>query len=146
MLNHVRSWLVCWLIQDPSWYSTNYRIYMGSSVMVWLPRWLLLYLCFFINWMVLLQILFQKVKWIATPLLCGKKYLTRAKYRLEKPSTYTSCHYIEFGQTLWLLLRNLSCSQDQDHVHYTYICCSYTRSMQQHVFHPPKNVLLLHWE
>ena len=45
MLNHVWSWLVCWLIQDPSWYSMDYRIYMGSSVMVWLPQWLLLYLC-----------------------------------------------------------------------------------------------------
>jgi hypothetical protein len=33
MLNHVRSWLyVLVMIQDPSWYSTDYRIYMGSSV------------------------------------------------------------------------------------------------------------------
>ena len=45
VLNHVRSWLVCWLNRDPSWYSTDYWIYMGSSVMVWLPWWLLLYLC-----------------------------------------------------------------------------------------------------
>ena len=55
-------------------------------------------------------------------------------YRLKKPSTYTTCYCIEFGQTLWPLLRNLSCSQDQDHVHSTYICCSYTRSTQKHVF------------
>ena len=41
-------------------------------------------------------------------------------------------------KTLWPLLRNLSCSQDQDHIHSTYIYCSYTWSMQQHVFHPPK--------
>ena len=45
MLNHVRSWLVCWLNRDPSWYSMDYWIYMGSSVIVWLPWWLLLYLC-----------------------------------------------------------------------------------------------------
>ena len=92
------------------------------------------------------RILFQKVKRIVTPLFCGRQCPTRAKYRLEKPSTYTTCHCIEFGQPFWPLLRNLSCSQDQDHVHSTYICCSYTRSMQQYVFHPPKNVLLLHWE
>ena len=91
-------------------------------------------------------ILFQKVKWISIPLICGKQYPTRAIYRLGKPSTYITCHCIEFGQTLWPLLRNLSCSQGQDHVHSTYICCSYTRSMQQHIFHPPKNVLLLYWE
>ena len=90
------------------------------------------------------RILFWKVKRIATPLLYGKQCPTRAKYRLEKPSTYTTCHCVEFGQTLWPLLRNLSCSLDQDRVHSTYICCSYTGSTQQHVFHPPKNVLLLH--
>ena len=90
------------------------------------------------------RILFQKVKRIATPLLCGKQYPTRAIYRLEKPSIYTTCYCIEFDQALWPLLRNLSCSQDQDHVHSIYICCSYTRSMQQHVFHPPKNILLLY--
>ena len=59
-------------------------------------------------------------------------------YSLKKPSTYTTCHCVEFGQTLWPLLRNLSCSQDQDHIHSIYICCSYTRSMQKLVFHPPK--------
>ena len=91
------------------------------------------------------RILFlKKVKRIAIPLLCGKKCPTKAQYKLEKPSTYTTCHCIEFGQTLWPLLRNLLCSQNQDHVHSTYICCSYTRSTQQHVFHPSKNVLLLH--
>ena len=52
-------------------------------------------------------------------------------YSLKKPSTYTTCHCVEFGQTLWPLLRNLSCYQDQDHVHSTYICCSYTGSMQK---------------
>jgi hypothetical protein len=45
MLNHVRSLLVWWLIRDPSWYSMDYRIYMGSSMTVWLLQWLLLYLC-----------------------------------------------------------------------------------------------------
>jgi hypothetical protein len=63
---------------------------------------------------------------MAIPLLCGKQCSTRAIYRLEKPSTYVTCICIEFGQTLWPLLTNLSCSQDQDHVHSTYICCSYT--------------------
>ena len=85
------------------------------------------------------RILFQKVKWIAIPLLCGKQCPTRAKYdRLGKPSTYITCHCIEFSQTLWPLLRNLSCSQDQDHIHSTYICCSYTGGTQQYVFYPPK--------
>ena len=47
------------------------------------------------------RILFQKKeKRIAIHLLCGKQCPTRAKYRLEKPSTYTTCHCIEFGQTL----------------------------------------------
>ena len=46
------------------------------------------------------RILFQKVKRIATPLLYGKQYPTRAKYRLEEPSTYTTCRGVEFGQTL----------------------------------------------
>ena len=59
-------------------------------------------------------------------------------YRLGKPSTYTTCHCIEFSQNLWPLLRNLSCSQDQDHIHSTYICYSYTGGTQKHVFHPPK--------
>ena len=77
------------------------------------------------------RILFQKVKWIATPLLGGKQCPTRAKYdRLGKPSTHATCYWIEFGQTLWPLLRNLSCSQDQDHVHSTFMCCSYTGSTQ----------------
>ena len=89
---------------------------------------------------------FKKLKRIATPLLCGKQCPTRVIHRLGKPSTYTTCHCIEFGQTLWPLLRNLSCPQDQDHVHSTYSYCSYTGGTQQHVFHPPKNVLLLYWE
>ena len=84
------------------------------------------------------RILFQKVKWIAKPLLCGKQCSTIAKYRLEKLSTYTTCHCVEYGQMLLPLLRNLSYSQDQDHVHATYICCSYTRSTQKHVFIHPK--------
>ena len=84
------------------------------------------------------RILFQKVKRIATPLLCGKQCPTRAIHRLGKPSTYTTCHCIEFGQALWPLLRKLSCSQDQDHIHSTYICCSYTRSTQQHLSIHPK--------
>ena len=70
------------------------------------------------------RILFQKR--IATPLLCGKQCPTIAKYRLEKPSTYTTCYCVEFGQILWPFLRNLSCSQDQDHEHSIYMCCSYT--------------------
>jgi hypothetical protein len=80
------------------------------------------------------RILFQKEKWIH----CGKQYPTRAIHRLEKPSIYTTCICVEFGQTLWPLLRNLSCSQDPDHVQSTYICCSYTGSTQKHIFHLPK--------
>ena len=94
------------------------------------------------------KILFQKVKRIATLLLCGKtmSYQSHTWYvRLGKPSIYTTSHRIDFGQTLWPLLRNLSCSQDQDHVHSTYTCCSYTRGAQKHAFHPPKNIVLLHW-
>ena len=46
------------------------------------------------------RVIQKKVKRIAIPLLYGKQCPTRAKYRLEKPSTYTTCHCIEFGQTL----------------------------------------------
>ena len=45
--------VVCWLNQDPSLYSTDYRVYMGSSMIV---RPLMGYYCTcaLINWMVLL--------------------------------------------------------------------------------------------
>ena len=45
---HVESCMilvVCWIIQDPSWYSTDYRVYMGRSMTVRSLRWLPLYLC-----------------------------------------------------------------------------------------------------
>jgi hypothetical protein len=89
------------------------------------------------SWCLIIGEFYFKKKWMAILLLCGKQWPTRDIYRIDKPSTYTTCVCIEFGQTLWPLLRNLSCSQDQDHVHSTYICCSYTGSTQ-HVFHPPK--------
>ena len=48
-------WHVCWIMydlhcmlamnRDPSWYSTDYRVYKGSSMTVWLILRLLLYLC-----------------------------------------------------------------------------------------------------
>jgi hypothetical protein len=34
-----------WLVRDPSWYSSDYRVYMGSSMTVWPLRWPPLYLC-----------------------------------------------------------------------------------------------------
>ena len=46
--------LLCWIMYDLSCMrvglksyvvSSDYRVYMGSSMMVWSPRWLLLYLC-----------------------------------------------------------------------------------------------------
>ena len=37
--------VVCWIIQDPSWYSMDYWVYMGSSMIVRSLRWLPLYLC-----------------------------------------------------------------------------------------------------
>ena len=37
--------VVCWIIRDPAWYSTDYRIYMDSSMTVRSIRWLPLYLC-----------------------------------------------------------------------------------------------------
>jgi hypothetical protein len=91
------------------------------------------------SWCLVIGNFFPKEeKWMAILLLCGKQWPTRAIYRIDKPSTYTTCVCVEFGQTLWPLLRNLSCFQDQDHVHSIYIYCSCTRSTQQHVFHPPK--------
>ena len=36
--------VVYWIIQDPLWYSTDYRVYMGSSMIVWLLHRLSLYL------------------------------------------------------------------------------------------------------
>ena len=48
-------WHVCWIMydlgcmlvinRDPWWYSTDYRVYMGSSMIVWLLCRLPLYLC-----------------------------------------------------------------------------------------------------
>ena len=93
------------------------------------------------------RILFQKVKRIATPLLSGKQCPTRAIYRLEKPSTYTTCHCVEFGQNLATHVEKLiMLSRSRSCILHTYICRSYTGSTQKHVFHPPKNILLLHWE
>ena len=37
--------VVCWIIRDPSWYSMDYQVYMGSSMIVRSLRWLPLYLC-----------------------------------------------------------------------------------------------------
>jgi hypothetical protein len=37
--------VVCWLVWDPSWYLSDYRVYMGSGVTVWPLRWPSLYLC-----------------------------------------------------------------------------------------------------
>ena len=37
--------VVCWIIWDPSWYSTDYRVYMASSMTARSLRWLPLYLC-----------------------------------------------------------------------------------------------------
>jgi hypothetical protein len=58
--------------------------------------------------LVIEEFYFKKKKWITIFLLCGKQWPTRAIYRIDKPSTYTTCVCIEFDQTLWLLLRNLS--------------------------------------
>ena len=55
MLNYVQSWLVCWLNQDPSRYSMDYQIYMGSSVMVYCFGGCYC-TCALINWAVLLQL------------------------------------------------------------------------------------------
>ena len=48
-------WHVCWIMydlgcmlamnRDPSWYSMDYWVYMGSSMIVWSFWWLPLYLC-----------------------------------------------------------------------------------------------------
>ena len=53
--------------------------------------------------------------------------------RLEKPSTYAPCYCVEFGQTLWPLLRNLSCSQDQDHVNSTHISAAPTLEVRNNM-------------
>ena len=45
--------------QDPSWYSTNYRVYMGSSMIVG-PLADCHCTCALINWSVLLQFMSQK--------------------------------------------------------------------------------------
>ena len=37
--------VLCWIIQDPTWYSMDYRVYRGSSMIVRSLRWSLLYLC-----------------------------------------------------------------------------------------------------
>ena len=54
-------WHVCWIMydlgcmlmvnQDPSWYSMDYRVYMGSSMIVW-PLVGCHYTCALINWSV----------------------------------------------------------------------------------------------
>jgi hypothetical protein len=65
---------------------------------------------------------------------------------IDKPSIFTAYICVEFGQTLLTLVekfimlpRSRSCTP-------TYIYCSYNGSMRKHVFHPLKNILLLHWE
>ena len=45
LVNLCNMWLVCWIIRDPSWYSMDYRVYMGSSMIVWSLWWLPLYSC-----------------------------------------------------------------------------------------------------
>ena len=55
LVNLCNMWLVCWImydlgcmlgiIRDPSWYSMDYRVYMGSSMIVRPLQWLALYLC-----------------------------------------------------------------------------------------------------
>ena len=47
--------VIYWIIWDHSWYLTDYRVYMGSSMTVWSLRWLPLYLCSYklIGWKVL---------------------------------------------------------------------------------------------
>ena len=55
LVNLCNMWLVCWImydlgcmlgiIRDPSWYSMDYRVYMGTSMTVRSLRWLPLYLC-----------------------------------------------------------------------------------------------------
>ena len=45
---HVESCMilvVCWIIRDPSWYSMDYQVYMGPSMIVQSLWWLPLYLC-----------------------------------------------------------------------------------------------------
>ena len=47
--------VVCWLNQDHSWYSTDYQVYMGSSMTVQ-PLAGCYCTCDLINWTVLLQL------------------------------------------------------------------------------------------
>ena len=62
-------WHVCWIMydlvgilmvnRDPSWYSTDYRVYMGSS-MIERPLVGCHYTCALINWLVLLQLVLEQ--------------------------------------------------------------------------------------
>ena len=64
-VNWCNMWHVCWIMydlgcmlmvnRDPSWYSMDYRVYMGSSMIVW-PLAGCHCTCALINWMVLLQV------------------------------------------------------------------------------------------
>ena len=63
-VNWCNMWHVCWIMydlgcmltvnRDPSWYSTDYRVYMSSSMIVW-PFVSYPYTCAIINWTVLLH-------------------------------------------------------------------------------------------
>ena len=45
----------------------------------------------------------------------------------EKPYTYATCHFIEFCQILWPLVRYLLCFDDQVHVHISTIHSMYLK-------------------
>ena len=55
MLNHQRSWLLWIIDRDPSWYSTDYWVYMGSSMTV-RPLTGCHCTCALVNWLVLLHL------------------------------------------------------------------------------------------
>ena len=67
--------VVCWLNRDPSWYSIDYQVYMGLSMIV---RPLAGYYCTYalINLMVLLQLVLEKdLTLIATCVLRTKVFV-----------------------------------------------------------------------
>ena len=69
--------VVCWLNRDPSWYSTDYQVYMGSSMTVrpLVDRYCT---CALINWMVLLHGLCFLEKWNYRFLLLAVPSLSRS--------------------------------------------------------------------
>jgi hypothetical protein len=83
------------------------------------------------------EIFLQKFK-INSCLLNDVEFPTKAICYHKKTSTQAACFVLSFIRSCWPLLKDLSCSQDQDYVQATNMWCFYIRSTQNMLFVHPK--------